>query len=311
MDAIPTLIELPKGYIIQNLIGKGSFGSVFVARHKDSGIKVAIKLEHIDAKHRQLIKEAKAYHRLREIPCIPKMHWYGTESEYNIIVLDLMGPSLEDLLNTCNRCLSLKTVLMLAIQMLNIAQMIHDHGFLHRDMKPDNFVMGLQQNSNALYILDFGLAKRYIDPRTKEHIQYIEGNSLIGTARYASISAHEGKEVSRRDDLESIGYILIYLLKGRLPWQGLKVEEKTKTSKHNRYAAIYEKKKSTPIQELCDGLPKEFADYLRAVRQLSFTDKPNYAFYRKSFRNLLNKLEYIFDFQYDWSDQKLSVTRSL
>jgi casein kinase 1 len=294
------------GYYLKHLIGKGSFGAVYLGRHKDTNEEVAVKLESIDTKHKQLLREAKIYDLLGSIPFIPKIHYYGKDPHHNIMVMDLMGPSLSSLFEYCNHSFSLKTVLMLANKMLNIIQQVHEKGFLHRDLKPDNFVMGLRNKANTLYIIDFGLSKSYILPETNQHIPYIEGKSLTGTARYAALASHEGKESSRRDDLESIGYILVYFLKGRLPWQGLKpARDNSKRkdrgkNKINKYNAIYEKKKQLPIEELCSGLPQEFSEYLRSIRQLSFSEQPNYSSYRRLFRNLFSNLNYTYD-KYDWS----------
>ena len=134
------------------------------------------------------------------------------------MVMDLLGPSLEDLFTFCKRKFTLKTVVMLGEQMVQRLEYLHNNHFIHRDMKPDNFLVGVGKKEYMLYIIDFGLAKRYRDPKTGEHIPYRDNKSLTGTARYASVNTHLGIEQSRRDDLESICYILIYFLKGTLPW---------------------------------------------------------------------------------------------
>ncbi|ETO16465.1 casein kinase 1, partial [Reticulomyxa filosa] len=147
-----------------------------------------------------------------------------------------------------------------------------------------------------IYVIDFGLAKRYRDPRTHRHIPYVEGKSLTGTARYASINTHLGIEQSRRDDLESLGYVLMYFNRGQLPWQGLKAN--TKKDKYNRIA---EKKMSTPVDTLCKHFPTEFATFLNYCRALRFDDKPDYAYLRRLFRDLFFRQGYAADYRFDWT----------
>ncbi|XP_044463985.1 casein kinase 1-like protein 1 isoform X2 [Mangifera indica] len=210
--------------------------------------------------------------------------------------MDLLGPSLEDLFNFCSRKLSLKTVLMLADQMINRVEFVHSKSFLHRDLKPDNFLMGLGRRANQVYIIDFGLAKKYRDSSTHQHIPYRENKNLTGTARYASMNTHLGIEQSRRDDLESLGYVLMYFLRGSLPWQGLKAG-----TKKQKYEKISEKKVSTSIEALCRGYPTEFASYFHYCRSLRFDDKPDYAYLKRIFRDLFIREGFQFDYVFDWT----------
>ena len=175
---------------------------------------------------------------------------------------------------------------------------VHSKSFLHRDIKPDNFMMGLAKRGNQVFIIDFGLAKKYRDPRTHTHIPYRENKNLTGTARYASINTHLGIEQSRRDDLESLGYVLMYFNRGSLPWQGLKAQ-----TKKQKYERISEKKLSTPIEVLCKGFPSEFATYLNFCRSLRFDDKPDYTYLRQLFRNLFHREGYTYDYIFDWTVQ--------
>ncbi|KAF7147614.1 hypothetical protein RHSIM_Rhsim03G0231400 [Rhododendron simsii] len=252
--------------------------------------------ENVKTKHPQLLYESKLYRILQGGTGIPNVRWFGMEGDYNVLVMDLLGPSLEDLFNFCSRKLSLKTVLMLADQMINRVEFVHSKSFLHRDIKPDNFLMGLGRRANQVYIIDFGLAKKYRDTTTHQHIPYRENKNLTGTARYASMNTHLGIEQSRRDDLESLGYVLMYFLRGSLPWQGLKAG-----NKKQKYEKISERKVSTSIEALCRGYPTEFASYFHYCRSLRFDDKPDYAYLKRIFRDLFIREGFQFDYVFDWT----------
>ncbi|XP_012089343.1 casein kinase 1-like protein 10 isoform X3 [Jatropha curcas] len=277
-------------------IGGGSFGELFLGVNVQNGEEVGIKLEPARTKHPQLHYESKIYMLLQGGTGIPQLKWFGVEGEYNVMVIDLLGPSLEDLFNYCNRKFSLKTVLMLADQLINRIEYMHSRGFLHRDIKPDNFLMGLGRKANQVYIIDYGLAKKYRDLQTHKHIPYRENKNLTGTARYASVNTHLGVEQSRRDDLESLGYVLMYFLRGSLPWQGLKAG-----TKKQKYDKISEKKMLTPVEVLCKSYPSEFISYFHYCRSLCFEDKPDYSYLKRLFRDLFVREGYQFDYVFDWT----------
>ncbi|EGV62486.1 casein kinase I [Yamadazyma tenuis ATCC 10573] len=289
-------LRVGKKYRIGRKIGSGSFGDIYLGTNIISGEEVAIKLENTKAKHPQLEYEAKVYKALSGGVGIPFVRWYGTECDYNAMVIDLLGPSLEDLFNYCNRKFTYKTVLLLADQLICRIEYIHARCFIHRDIKPDNFLMGIGRRGSQVNVIDFGLAKKYRDPRTHLHIPYRENKNLTGTARYTSVNTHLGIEQSRRDDLESLGYVLIYFCRGSLPWQGLKA-----ATKRQKYDRIMEKKMTTPSDILTKGLPKEFLDYMDYVKSLRFEDKPDYPFLRKLFRDLFKRENYRYDYVFDWT----------
>merc|ERR1712048_1492394 len=190
-----------------------------------------------------------------------------------------------------------KTTIMLADQMISRVEWLHSKNLIHRDIKPDNFMMGIGANCNTVFLADYGLAKRYRNSVGK-HIKYRDDKSLTGTARYASVNTHYGSEQSRRDDLESLGYVLVYFMKGKLPWQNLKNKDRTK----NRYEAIAEKKLTTSIPTLCYGCPAEFQMFLQYCRGLKFDESPDYNYLRQLFQVLLNSMGYEMDNVYDWTN---------
>ena len=179
---------------------------------------------------------------------------------------------------------------------LTRVQTIHEKNLIYRDIKPDNFLMGIGKRGNQVNVIDFGLAKKFRDPKTHLHIPYRENKNLTGTARYTSINTHLGVEQARRDDLESLAYVLMYFLRGSLPWQGLKA-----ATKKQKYDRIMEKKMTTPTDLLCRGFPNEFGIFLNYCRALRFDDKPDYSYLRKLFRDLFIREGYQYDYVFDWS----------
>lgn len=288
-------LRVGKKYRLGRKIGSGSFGDIYLGTNMTTGEEVAIKLESVKTKHPQLLRETKIYRTLIGIVGIPNVRWFGVEGDYNVMVIDLLGKSLEDLFNDCGRRFNLKTVLMLADQLLCRLEIVHTKCYIHRDIKPDNFLMGRGSRRHMAYVIDFGLAKLYRDPRTHRHIPYREGKNLTGTARYASINTHMGIEQSRRDDLESLGYVLMYFLRGSLPWQGLKAN-----SKKQKYERILERKISTSTEMLCKGFPAEFRSFFEHARSLRFDDRPDYDYLKRLFRELFFRKGFSYDNMFDW-----------
>jgi casein kinase 1/casein kinase I family protein HRR25 len=289
-------LRVGKKYRLGRKIGSGSFGDIYVGPSMATGEEVAIQLESVKTKHPQLLYESKIYRILHGGLGIPNVRWYGIEGDYNVMVLDLLGPSLEDLFNYCGRRFQLKTVLMLADQLLGRLEYVHTKSFIHRDVKPDNFLIGLGKRQSVIHIIDFGLAKKYRDPRSHQHIPYRENKNLTGTARYASINTHIGIEQSRRDDLESLGYVLMYFIRGSLPWQGLKAN-----TKKQKYERIMDRKMSTSTEQLCKGYPTEFRSYFEYCRSLRFEDRPDYAYLKRLFKELFYRKGFQYDNMFDWT----------
>eukprot|EP01054_Gregarina_sp_Poly1_P003881 Gregarina_sp_Poly_1__3880@NODE_215_length_11293_cov_58_142259_g191_i0_p4_GENE_NODE_215_length_11293_cov_58_142259_g191_i0NODE_215_length_11293_cov_58_142259_g191_i0_p4_ORF_typecomplete_len358_score46_69Pkinase/PF00069_25/2_5e40Pkinase_Tyr/PF07714_17/1_5e23Pkinase_fungal/PF17667_1/6_8e16Kdo/PF06293_14/1e10Kinaselike/PF14531_6/1_5e10RIO1/PF01163_22/4_1e07WaaY/PF06176_11/1_5e05WaaY/PF06176_11/1_1e03APH/PF01636_23/0_00029YrbLPhoP_reg/PF10707_9/0_018FTA2/PF13095_6/0_018_NODE_215_length_11293_cov_58_1 len=276
-------------------IGSGSFGEIYLGSNVANGQEVAVKMEPVKRRNPHLLYESKLMKQLHGGVGVPMVHWFGVEGDWNVLVMDLLGPSLEDLFSHCNRRLSLKTTLMLADQMLQRIEFVHSKGVIHRDIKPHNFLMGRGRTDRIVFVIDFGLAKKFRDPKTLEHIPYKEGKNLTGTARYVSVNTHLGVEQARRDDLESLAYIFFYFLHGSLPWQGLKA-----VSKKDKYEKIMEIKMHTPIDQLCRNAPRELGEYLRYCRHLTFWERPDYMHCRRMLKELFFREAYVYDFIFDW-----------
>ena len=207
------------------------------------------------------------------------------------MIMELLGDNLEKLFNKNNRKFSLKIICEISNQTISRLEYIHNKNIIHRDIKPENFLIGINNNKNILYLIDYGLSKKYKNKKGF-HIPYIEGKKLIGTIKYISINTLLGIEQSRRDDLESLSYTIIYLLKGNLPWIGLKVK-----NKNEKIEKIMNMKMYSKLDEICDGLPKEFAIFLQYTRDIGFNHTPNYNFLRKIIENVSIKNKIILDNQ--------------
>merc|ERR1712113_277814 len=203
--------------------------------------------------------------------------------------------SLQDLFDQCGRRFSMKTVLMLAEQMIDRIAYVHSCGIVHRDIKPHNFLMGVGEHSNQVYIMDFGLAKRYLDPATGQHIPCCVKRGLTGTVRYTTLNVHKGVEPSRRDDLGAIGYVLMHFNLGILPWQG--ISAKSKRTKQKKIGRVKER---VSHEDLCKGFPHEFVKYLEYCDSLGFDDRPDYEHLRCLMRDVFVRECHQHDMTFDW-----------
>ena len=287
--------KLFRSYKILKKIGKGSFGNIYLSNDIFTNDYYAIKIENKNISKNFLENEANILLYLN-YPKTPAIKTFGYTSNYNYLIMELLGKSLEDIFENVlqKKQMSLRCVCNLGYQMIEILEFIHNKNIIHRDIKPDNFLMS-NGNNKYLYLLDFGLAKKFRDSSTSKHNPLIKGKKLKGTARYASVNALNGDSQSRRDDLESVGYVLIYFLKGKLPWQGIMIK-----NKEERYHKIMEIKRDiTPI-ELCQECPEEFTKYMSYIRKLEYEEDPDYNMLKNLFKSVLEKNEFQFDYYYDW-----------
>jgi serine/threonine protein kinase len=294
-------------YVVQSFLGEGSFGLLHIAVDLKTLNKVAIKLEKRNVQRSQILHEHNVYNALSrkkmhhsssftDVP-VPHLHWVGSIDGRRGMVMELFGANLEDLFILCGRKFRVATILMIAERMLFQIENLHKHGFVHRDLKPENFVCGRGTNSNNIYLVDFGLTRTYLDSQGK-HVpnKFDSSSDITGTARYCSANAHMSIKLSRRDDLESLGYILVYFYKGQLPWMGLKTEDKVP-----RQYTIGRVKLQTSLQDLCRGMDSAFLHYLTACRNLRYTEEPNYESLRNIFRQLAKKQRVSYNWNYDWN----------
>jgi len=267
---------------LRNRLGNGSFGDIYKGINTTNNKKIAIKIEQIKKQNNlQLKNETEILSFLQGGFGIPKLYDYIRTSKFNFMIFELLGINLDQLFHLFNKKFTNNTTIALGLQMIERLEFIHSRHIIHRDIKPDNFLIGKGKNDSIVYICDFGLSKRFRDKKTGLHIQYKNGKHFIGTPIFASIYTHLGIEQSRRDDLESLAYILIYFSKGDLPWT--KVKGKNRKEKYSKVLSL---KININISDLCSELPKEYSKFLKYVRDLQFEEKPDYDY----LKNLLKAM---------------------
>eukprot|EP00754_Rhynchopus_humris_P050988 Rhum_TRINITY_DN9267_c0_g1::Rhum_TRINITY_DN9267_c0_g1_i1::g.32589::m.32589 len=293
-------------FTVGRSIGAGAFGQVYEAMDNYTQQHVAVKFEKITpetTRNSQLMAEVRVYRTLARDnrPGIPRIYYFGAERLHNVMALDLLGPSLSDLLSYC-RGFSLKTVLMLSTQLVRLVQNVHEAGYLHRDIKPDNFAMGLGDKANVVYLIDFGLAKKFVQGKTDEHIPFKVSKGFTGTARYASVAMHLGYEQSRKDELETLFYVIAHLGNGTLPWQNVSFRNRME-----RKLMIQISKLQTAVSEIMGVLPPTFCDMMTYVKGMGFEERPNYEMLTQKLNQEMSDRRFVKDFHFDWFDRALGA----
>jgi len=267
-------------YKLIKQIGSGSFGSIFEGINIRTSEKVAIKIELISDDLKLLQHESNIYRILASVEGIPKIKWYGKDETKYYMVIDLFGKSLQDFLDRSKK-MSLKLVLQIGVNILTILMKIHDNGFIHRDIKPENFLLTLNKPIKVV-LIDFGLCKPYL--LNNKHIEFKYKNKFLGTLNFASINTHNLYEQSRRDDLESLAYMLIYFYFGKLDW--INDEYQDTFELENNYVRSMKK-----LLNNDNNMPKVLLDFYKNTTNLEFEEKPKYEKYIDSFRQQLDNLQ--------------------
>ena len=292
MEELKNKIILKKYKIIKR-IGKGSFGSVYLGKNINKNDYVAIKLESKNQNDTILERETYILYTLKGFG-IPEVISYGQNNKYNILIQELLGKSIDKIFFEKKRKFSMKDCCMIGIQILDRLEYIHSKSIIHRDIKADNFLVGLKKNS-IIYIIDFGLAKQYRSRKTGKHVKYTINKKWSGTSRFASANTLRGVEPSRRDDLESFCYLLLYLMKGSLPWDQINEE-----SEINEILIIYKMKQYMTPEMLFRDLPLQMIQFYKYCKNLEFEQKPDYNFLRGLLLTILNYNGEQNDLHFSW-----------
>ncbi|KAH9010128.1 kinase-like domain-containing protein [Lactarius hengduanensis] len=263
----PNIVRVRGRYRVGTLLGSGTSGDVYLGRDIKTGQDIALKFEPIQTHTLRLSHEHSVYKALSGMSGIPTMHWYGREVPYNVMVLDRLDLTLDEVISKRH---NINLVFSYAGQMLSCLESLHERSYIHRDVKPTNFMTGVDELSSQVFLIDFGLAQLFRNSSTRQHVPLVSGLKTVGTIAFTSINSHLGRTQSRRDDLESLVYSIVYLCRGCLPWQNI-----VKGSVE-KYAASVLEKKIASSKTLCQGLPAPFVAFTQHIQSLGFNEKPQY-----------------------------------
>jgi len=285
--------------LLNKKLGSGSFGQIYQCLNTKTNEILACKIESINELKPQLYHESKILLLMKNCTGFPTCYDFILTDQDKILIMDYLGPNLDTIMNKLPsdnniKKFTTKTSLMIMIQAIERLKSLHEKGIIHRDIKPENFVIGPKNKERIIYLIDFGLSKKISNDKILPTIK--ADRNIIGTMRYISMNTHQGYEQGRRDDLESLFYIIIYFIKGELPWQNIKC--KTRQEKYNKIFEI--KKKVTEDGELVEDLPLEMKKILEYILGLNFAERPNYLMMKNAIELILNKLNYSNDLQFDW-----------
>ena len=287
--------------LLSKKLGEGAFGKIYECQNIKNKQTYAAKIEYHSAPNPQLYQESKIMTEMKGKLGFPTCYQVIYLKQELVMVTDLLGPNIQDIMdNIEGKKFTMKSTLLLTEQMLKRLRDLHEKGIIHRDMKPENFVIGKGKNEKLIYMIDFGLSRHYLIEKTQQHIPMKSDRAIVGTLRYISMNCHEGLEVSRRDDLESLAYMMIHFVIGELPWMGIKAK-----SLGEKYKRVYEKKQETVPDDLCKILPDEMKNFLQHILNLEFEEKPNYDYLEGLIKSLKSKYGFKNDDNFEWLDPSI------